>query len=95
MWENWEKTKISNREKIYSFLLDLEGENPKTSIELTAMLIRDEDDPSKWKVLVTAFHPSSGEYIDYEDTFRSFQEAENMAWKQAQDSIGIRKRNSS
>lgn len=92
MWENWEKTRISDTEKIYSFLLDFVFEDLKVKIELTAMLIQDKEDPQKWKVLITAFHPSSGEYIDFEDSFQSFEEAEKSAWNQAQRSINIRKK---
>lgn len=90
MWENWEKTKISNTEKIYSFLVTLKGE-PKIVIELTAMLLQTQDIPPNWKVLITAFHPSSGEYIDFEDTFLSLEEAEKKAWEEAQEAIKVRK----
>ncbi len=95
MWENWEKTKISSTEQIFSYLLNFLDDNPTIVIELTVMLIQSKDDPSKWKVLITAFHPSSGEYVDFDGVFSSFEEAEKAAWDQAQKSIDIRKSSSS
>jgi len=45
---------------------------------------------SSWKVEIVAFSPGAGEYVDYEDTFESFQEAEANAWREAQDAVKAR-----
>jgi hypothetical protein len=91
MWENWEKEETSDK-KIYSLPLGLEIEGTKMVIELTIMLLRSSDNPKNWEVLITTFHPSTGENIVFEDTFQSFQKAEKAAWDQAQASIKIRKK---
>jgi hypothetical protein len=91
MWKNWEKEIISNRERYYTLPLHLEIEKTKMVVELTVMIRQISDSPEEWKVLITTHHRSSGEYIVFEDTFQSLQDAEMTAWDQAQQSINIRK----
>jgi hypothetical protein len=92
MWENWEKEELSNGGKYYALPLHLKIKETEMVIELTVTLLPSDNDSKNWQVLITTFHPSSGEHIVFEDTLHSFQEAENKAWERAQKSINIRKK---
>jgi hypothetical protein len=92
MWENWEKEVISDKEIYYTLPLHLEIEETEMVIELTVMLLQNSGNHGRWKVSITAHHRSSGEYIGFEGTFQSFEEAEKKAWDRAQEAINIRKK---
>lgn len=88
MWTKWEKEQKSNTDIAYTYLVSIDTGNSKTVVELTAMIYQLSS--QEWKVLITAFHSSTGEYTDFEDTFASFDEANAKAWEEAQIALQSR-----
>jgi hypothetical protein len=81
MWEGWNKYTDIEHIKTYGLLVGIE-----TKFELTVGIhsVHNESGIPGWNVRVSTFAPSMGEYIVYEDSFSSFQEAEAKAWERAQ-----------
>ena len=84
-WESWNKY-IDNVDcKRYEYMLTLSAE---VKVLLGAHLTQ--KGSAGWHVLINAFNPFAGEYVDFEGDFPTFAEAEIMAWKQAQEAIEAR-----
>jgi hypothetical protein len=84
-WDGWNKYVDAVDCKRYEYMLTLSA-NVKVLIGAYFTQIG----PADWHILINAFNPSAGEYIDFEGDFPTLAEAEAMAWGQAQESIGAR-----
>lgn len=86
MWEGWKKHDDTGDSKCYELMIGSE-----IKVLLVTCIAKVNSEPPSWKVEVTAFAPSAGTYIDYEDTFPSLAKAETIAWKEAQAAVEARR----